>query len=129
MAVQQEKAGSTIQLNPGAQHVMKDSDVCFYISVTKEENSACIFTPPNTQDDRQGSSKDQADSESNLPRRTVSAPSFSGWGHQWGRRGKELSGERKSAKTKVERNFEGNSLKLPQHEENPTLVCVTFCCY
>ena len=48
--------GSTIQLNPGPQHIMKDSDVCFYMSITKEENSACIFTSPGAagHDDKSG---------------------------------------------------------------------------
>ena len=33
---------------------MKDSDICFYMSVTKEENSACIITHPNTESGDKG---------------------------------------------------------------------------
>lgn len=30
---------STIQLNPGPRHIMKKTDVCFYLNITKEENT------------------------------------------------------------------------------------------
>jgi hypothetical protein len=29
-------------LNPGPRHIMKKTDTCFYLSITKEENSAFI---------------------------------------------------------------------------------------
>ncbi|XP_037082349.1 potassium channel subfamily T member 2-like [Pollicipes pollicipes] len=32
----------TILLNPGPRHIMKNSDICFYMSITKEENSAFV---------------------------------------------------------------------------------------
>lgn len=32
----------TILLNPGPRHIMKKTDVCYYLSITKEENSAFI---------------------------------------------------------------------------------------
>lgn len=32
----------TILLNPGPRHVMRKSDICFYLSITKEENSAFV---------------------------------------------------------------------------------------
>ncbi|XP_059472651.1 potassium channel subfamily T member 2 isoform X5 [Neocloeon triangulifer] len=32
----------TILLNPGPRHIMKKTDTCFYLSITKEENSAFI---------------------------------------------------------------------------------------
>ena len=55
VGIKQDMPGSTIQLNPGPQHIMKDSDVCFYMSITKEENSACIFTSPGaSHDDKSG---------------------------------------------------------------------------
>lgn len=37
----------TILLNPGPRHIMKKSDTCYYLSITKEENSA--FTVANQQ--------------------------------------------------------------------------------
>ncbi|KAM4020854.1 LOW QUALITY PROTEIN: potassium channel subfamily T member 1 [Anomaloglossus baeobatrachus] len=33
----------SISLNPGPRHIMAGSDTCFYINITKEENSAFIF--------------------------------------------------------------------------------------
>ncbi|KAF4797697.1 hypothetical protein TURU_071087 [Turdus rufiventris] len=33
----------SILLNPGPRHIMAASDTCFYINITKEENSAFIF--------------------------------------------------------------------------------------
>uniref|UniRef100_T1J7B9 RCK N-terminal domain-containing protein n=1 Tax=Strigamia maritima TaxID=126957 RepID=T1J7B9_STRMM len=38
---------STILLNPGPQHMMKKTDICFYLNITKEENSAFILANPN----------------------------------------------------------------------------------
>lgn len=32
----------TILLNPGPRHIMKKTDMCFYMSITKEENSAFV---------------------------------------------------------------------------------------
>ncbi|KAF9804934.1 hypothetical protein SFRURICE_007837 [Spodoptera frugiperda] len=32
----------TILLNPGPRHIMKNSDTCYYMSITKEENSAFV---------------------------------------------------------------------------------------
>ncbi|CAH1647643.1 unnamed protein product [Spodoptera littoralis] len=32
----------TILLNPGPRHIMKSSDTCYYMSITKEENSAFV---------------------------------------------------------------------------------------
>ena len=50
MGVQQCLEGSTIQLNPGPRHTMKDSDMCFYMNLTKEENSAFILAHPNQEE-------------------------------------------------------------------------------
>lgn len=32
----------TILLNPGPRHIMKKTDTCYYMSITKEENSAFV---------------------------------------------------------------------------------------
>lgn len=32
----------TILLNPGPRHIMKKDDTCYYMSITKEENSAFV---------------------------------------------------------------------------------------
>ncbi|KAL7645094.1 UNVERIFIED_CONTAM: hypothetical protein RMT77_003472 [Armadillidium vulgare] len=38
----------TILLNPGPRHIMKKTDICFYMSITKEENSAFVVGTPGT---------------------------------------------------------------------------------
>ena len=47
VGIKQDFPGSTIQLNPGSRHMMKASDICFYVSITKEENSQFILAHPN----------------------------------------------------------------------------------
>lgn len=47
VGVQRDFRGSTIQLNPGPRHIMRKSDICFYLNITKEENSAFILAHPN----------------------------------------------------------------------------------
>lgn len=34
----------TILLNPGPRHIMKKTDICYYISVNKEENSSFVVS-------------------------------------------------------------------------------------
>jgi len=38
----------TILLNPGPRHVMKKSDICYYLSITKEENSSFVVAAHQT---------------------------------------------------------------------------------
>ncbi|XP_042239390.1 potassium channel subfamily T member 1-like [Homarus americanus] len=38
----------TILLNPGPRHIMKKTDMCFYMSITKEENSAFVVGTTTT---------------------------------------------------------------------------------
>ncbi|KAK6195412.1 hypothetical protein SNE40_000849 [Patella caerulea] len=47
VGVQKDVIGSTIQLNPGPRHIMRNTDLCFYMNLTKEENSAFILAHPN----------------------------------------------------------------------------------
>ncbi|KAH9496929.1 potassium channel, sub T, member 1 [Bulinus truncatus] len=56
VGVQRDLPGSTIQLNPGPRHIMRKTDICFYMNITKEENSAFILAHPN----RMGISADRA---------------------------------------------------------------------
>ncbi|XP_064649247.1 potassium channel subfamily T member 2-like isoform X8 [Lineus longissimus] len=51
VGVLQSLPGSTIQLNPGPRHIMKGADICFYMNITKEENSAFILAHPNNDKD------------------------------------------------------------------------------
>lgn len=40
----------TILLNPGPRHIMKKDDTCYYMSITKEENSAFVVNQNSTPD-------------------------------------------------------------------------------
>lgn len=51
VGIKQDMVGATIQLNPGPRHIMKPTDLCFYMSITKEENSAFILAHPNEDKD------------------------------------------------------------------------------
>ncbi|KAL8609629.1 hypothetical protein ACOMHN_023765 [Nucella lapillus] len=53
VGVKRDLPGSSIQLNPGPRHIMRKADICFYLNITKEENSAFILANPN-HDDRAG---------------------------------------------------------------------------
>ncbi|XP_067662095.1 potassium channel subfamily T member 2-like [Haliotis asinina] len=50
VGMQKDVPGSTIQLNPGPRHIMRQSDICFYMNITKEENSNFILAHPNQED-------------------------------------------------------------------------------
>ncbi|XP_049885018.1 potassium channel subfamily T member 2 isoform X2 [Pectinophora gossypiella] len=39
----------TILLNPGPRHIMKSTDTCYYMSITKEENSAFVVAEKQTE--------------------------------------------------------------------------------
>ncbi|XP_064616919.1 potassium channel subfamily T member 2-like [Liolophura sinensis] len=69
VGIQKDYPGSTIQLNPGPRHIMKKSDICFYMNITKEENSAFILAHPNQEDPKLGrtmSRKSHLSSQANL---------------------------------------------------------------
>ncbi|XP_043948271.1 potassium channel subfamily T member 2 isoform X1 [Drosophila biarmipes] len=44
----------TILLNPGPRHIMKKDDTCYYMSITKEENSAFVVNQNQTSDSAAG---------------------------------------------------------------------------
>lgn len=49
----------TILLNPGPRHIMKKDDTCYYMSITKEENSAFVVNQNQNQNlDTQAATKD-----------------------------------------------------------------------
>ena len=52
VGVRKDLPGATIQLNPGPRHIMKPSDTCYYMNITKEENSAFILAHPNQEDSK-----------------------------------------------------------------------------
>ena len=51
VGIKQNIPNASIQLNPGSRHIMKSTDICFYMSITKEENSAFILAHPNEDKD------------------------------------------------------------------------------
>lgn len=59
----------TILLNPGPRHIMKKTDICYYMSITKEENSS--FTVANQQANNNNVSSDPvivtAEEKTNVP--------------------------------------------------------------
>ncbi|TRY95023.1 hypothetical protein DNTS_004670, partial [Danionella cerebrum] len=62
----------SILLNPGPRHIMSTSDTCYYINITKEENSAFIFR----QEEDQGKGRSNWDilnSPSGLPVHSIIA--------------------------------------------------------
>ncbi|XP_018788576.1 PREDICTED: potassium channel subfamily T member 2 isoform X5 [Bactrocera latifrons] len=74
----------TILLNPGPRHIMKKDDTCYYMSITKEENSAFVVNQNQNQNlDTQATTKDGAtdnltsviisDSKQNLKDTTVTS--------------------------------------------------------
>lgn len=50
VGVRRDVSGSSIQLNPGPRHIMRKTDICFYMNITKEENSAFILANPNNEE-------------------------------------------------------------------------------
>ncbi|XP_072016515.1 potassium channel subfamily T member 1-like isoform X1 [Amphiura filiformis] len=40
--IRKVEEGAHIQLNPGPRHIMRESDTCFYMNITKEENSVIL---------------------------------------------------------------------------------------
>ncbi|XP_060652406.1 potassium channel subfamily T member 2 isoform X7 [Drosophila nasuta] len=48
----------TILLNPGPRHIMKKDDTCYYMSITKEENSAFVVNQNQTTDTTAASNRD-----------------------------------------------------------------------
>jgi hypothetical protein len=38
-----QSENDVIKINPGSSYIMKPSDICFYMSITKEENSSLLI--------------------------------------------------------------------------------------
>ncbi|CAD5111556.1 DgyrCDS858 [Dimorphilus gyrociliatus] len=77
---QQDISGSTIQLNPGPRHLMKKTDLLFYMSITKEENT---FVQSNQNQEKLTSTNRAASNVANIGavalavKRSSSRPTFS----------------------------------------------------
>ncbi|CAK7291090.1 Potassium channel subfamily T member 1 [Vulpes lagopus] len=63
----------SILLNPGPRHILATSDTCFYINITKEENSAFIFKQEEKQKRKGLSGQGLYDGSSRLPMHSIVA--------------------------------------------------------
>ncbi|XP_025011790.1 potassium channel subfamily T member 1 isoform X3 [Gallus gallus] len=63
----------SILLNPGPRHIMAASDTCFYINITKEENSAFIFKQAEKQKKKGFAGRGTYDGPSRLPVHSIIA--------------------------------------------------------
>ncbi|XP_073746172.1 potassium channel subfamily T member 1 isoform X5 [Callorhinus ursinus] len=63
----------SILLNPGPRHTLAASDTCFYINITKEENSAFIFKQEEKQKKKGFSGQGLYDGSSRLPMHSIVA--------------------------------------------------------
>uniref|UniRef100_H9GIV1 RCK N-terminal domain-containing protein n=1 Tax=Anolis carolinensis TaxID=28377 RepID=H9GIV1_ANOCA len=72
MGVRRED-NKSILLNPGPRHIMTASDTCFYINITKEENSAFIFKQEEKQKKKGFSGRGIYDGPSRLPVHSIIA--------------------------------------------------------
>lgn len=76
----------SILLNPGPRHIMAASDTCFYINITKEENSAFIFKQEEKQKKKGFAGRGTYDGPSRLPVHSIIASMGESGGPQrgWG---------------------------------------------
>lgn len=63
----------SILLNPGPRHILAASDTCFYINITKEENSAFIFKQEEKQKRKGFSGQGLYEGSSRLPVHSIIA--------------------------------------------------------
>lgn len=63
----------SILLNPGPRHILAASDTCFYINITKEENSAFIFKQEERQKRRGLAGQALYEGPSRLPMHSIIA--------------------------------------------------------
>ncbi|XP_075228853.1 slowpoke 2 [Lycorma delicatula] len=110
----------TILLNPGPRHIMKKTDTCYYMSITKEENSAFVVANNNNNNNGQETitvktdDNPDATTPSTQPKETVSPgpgpPSLGGAGGGLGGGGG------------CELTITGNHLGVPKPDTNPNLL-------
>lgn len=80
----------SILLNPGPRHIMAASDTCFYINITKEENSAFIFKQEEKQKKKGFAGRGTYDGPSRLPVHSIIASMGELVGLRWGREAARL---------------------------------------
>ncbi|KAK9882011.1 hypothetical protein WA026_018862 [Henosepilachna vigintioctopunctata] len=113
----------TILLNPGPRHIMKKSDTCYYMSITKEENSA--FSVANQQSNNNYTTSTEtksAEAEEKCPTQnttTKDATFPDNTGHSDSR---QCLKESSPGSTTVDISITGNHLDIPRTGENPNLL-------
>ncbi|XP_038063819.1 potassium channel subfamily T member 1-like [Patiria miniata] len=65
IGIQKLDENANIQLNPGPRHIMRATDTCFYLNITKEENSAFILRHPR--EEREKEKPDTSKSSNYVP--------------------------------------------------------------
>ncbi|XP_032164006.1 potassium channel subfamily T member 1 isoform X3 [Mustela erminea] len=68
-----KREDKSILLNPGPRHTLAASDTCFYINITKEENSAFIFKQEEKQKKKGFPAQGLYDGSSRLPMHSIVA--------------------------------------------------------
>ncbi|XP_016042923.1 potassium channel subfamily T member 1 isoform X2 [Erinaceus europaeus] len=63
----------SILLNPGPRHILASSDTCFYINITKEENSAFIFKQEEKQQQKGRAGRGLYEGSARLPVHSIIA--------------------------------------------------------
>uniref|UniRef100_A0A1Y9H205 RCK N-terminal domain-containing protein n=1 Tax=Anopheles dirus TaxID=7168 RepID=A0A1Y9H205_9DIPT len=63
----------TILLNPGPRHIMKKDDTCYYMSITKEENSAFVVNQNQNQSPDQPPKEGSNNNNHNINNNTIGA--------------------------------------------------------
>lgn len=62
VGIKKQEEIAKIQLNPGPRHIMRVSDICFYMNISPEENSTFILNHPNEDNDGKENKMDKSPS-------------------------------------------------------------------
>ncbi|KAB0394075.1 hypothetical protein E2I00_001779, partial [Balaenoptera physalus] len=121
----------SILLNPGPRHILAASDTCFYINITKEENSAFIFKQEEKQKKKGSAGQGLYEGSSRLPVHSIIASM--GRDDAVGRGGAVCGGGRAKAPACPPRYVKGYPPNSPYIGSSPTLchllpVKAPFCC-
>uniref|UniRef100_A0A8D9A0J7 Potassium channel subfamily T member 1 n=1 Tax=Cacopsylla melanoneura TaxID=428564 RepID=A0A8D9A0J7_9HEMI len=118
----------TILLNPGPRHIMKKTDTCYYLSITKEENSSFIVANQaninnsssannnNNVEKKTGESNDHTNND-----RKDGSREGGGGGGLGGGKSFETTCNTSSPPTQHTYNS-GSNLGVPKHDNNPNLL-------
>uniref|UniRef100_A0A7G3AUH9 Putative potassium channel subfamily protein t member 2 isoform x15 n=1 Tax=Lutzomyia longipalpis TaxID=7200 RepID=A0A7G3AUH9_LUTLO len=104
-------------LNPGPRHIMKKDDTCYYMSITKEENSA--FVVNQNQNSGLEPAKEAIASTDNNPHSAISISESKNNLKEATTQKSET--KKKQGQTATSKTKKGNQPELPQHS-NPNLL-------